>query len=516
MARRRTALRIATTLAVIMGGLSFLAPTPATAAPAVKPLLTGLLSREGPPPAGTEAVVRSYALRVHWKDLQPTAGSLVTTALDANLAAAAARGARVKLRVFAGVNSPDWAKQLGGPPVAMTDPFDGKIGSVPRFWTPEFGAAVYANLQTLLAARYDADPVVAEVVVSRCSAFYPEPFLRQTSNAENRAALLAAGYTMDADKACHRAQIDAHQVWAQTRSGLAFNPAQFVSATGAAVSDDAFTAEMMSYCRTRLGSRCVLENMSIRSPISSLDPNPAQPRYQRMYDAMAALGPPLAFQTAVEDRIGDCAATLDWAVTMRAAHVELPRDPAAAGCTTEVLAAADARLGRPTAPRRPAVAHAQPTGAVRVTWSAPATDAGSPVTGYRVLRSVAGRAELPAATLSATQLSWTDRPGRRTRVAYRVVAVSQAGPGPASDPRADHHPLIADRLRRSGPRCGGRRPRSAASRSSASQSSWCWPTRRTHQASASVRLRATPRRPGCRAPVARDWRRRVITGAATW
>lgn len=431
MARQRTALRIATVLAVMAGSLTFVAP-PATAAPAVKPLLTGLLSREGPPPAGLEAVVRSYALRVNWKDLQPTAGSLVTTALDADLAAAAARGARVKLRVFAGVNSPDWAKQLGGQPVAMIDPFDGKTGSVPRFWTPEFGAA-YANLQTMLAARYDANPVVAEVVVSRCSAFYPEPFLRQTSNADNRAALLAAGYTMDADKACHRAQVDAHQVWAQTHSGLAFNPAQFVSAAGAAVADDAFTAEMMSYCRSRLGSRCVLENMSIRSPISSLDPNPAQPRYQRMYDAMAAQGPPLAFQTAVEDRIGDCAATLDWAITMHAAHVELPRDPAAAGCTAEVLASADARLGRPTAPRRPAVAHAQPTGAVRFTWTAPTTDAGSPLTGYRILRSVAGRAELQVATLSATQLSWTDRPGRRTRVAYRVVAVNQAGPGPASD-----------------------------------------------------------------------------------
>lgn len=380
---RAVALRSLAAHAAVVTVLGLLAPAPPAAGRVVgavlddpappKPLLTGLLSREGPPPAALAGVVRSWAVKVAWRDLQPTSsGPLDTVALDEALAVARAAGTRIRLRVFAGAQAPAWAKELGGPPVTLTDPFDGKVATVPRFWTPEFGRA-YDDLQRQLAGRYDADPVVAEVVVSRCSAFYPEPFLRQTSVAANRTALLAAGYTVELDKACHREQVDAHRAWTTTRSGLAFNPAQLVSPTGAALTDDAFTVEMMTYCRTRLGSRCVLENMSIRSPISSLDQNPAQPRYQRMYDAMSAQGPPLAFQTAVEDRIGDCAATLDWAIARGAASVELPRDPAAAGCSPSTLAAADVRLtaAAPTPPLAGGgVAGASPSPEVRATPTA--------------------------------------------------------------------------------------------------------------------------------------------------
>jgi hypothetical protein len=64
-----------------------------------------------------------------------------------------------------------------------------------------------------------------------------------------------------------------------------------------------------------------------------------------MYRAMARQGGPLAFQTATPQRIGDCSATLDWAVAMGASYVELPHDTDAAGCTDADLAEADAELG---------------------------------------------------------------------------------------------------------------------------------------------------------------------------
>ena len=83
---------------------------------------------------------------------------------------------------------------------------------------------------------------------------------------------------------------------------------------------------MMAYCRYELGSRCVLENDSIRDPISGLNSN-----YAQMYAAMTGasgpidltiikglnvdvpLGAPLAFQTAVASKIGDFWGTLEWA-----------------------------------------------------------------------------------------------------------------------------------------------------------------------------------------------------------
>jgi hypothetical protein len=188
------------------------------------------------------------------------------------------------------VESPRWAKRLGGRPVHLRDPHDHQSGTVPRFWTAAFGTA-YADLHRRLAARYDADPVVAEVVVSRCTTFYAEPFIRQTSDRKSRRALLRAGYTEAADKRCHRQEIDTHQVWSRTRSGLALNPAQFLTRKGRRTVDDSFTIAMMRYCERKLGPRCVLENNSIRSPIASLDPDKRHPHYRRMSRAMSRHAP---------------------------------------------------------------------------------------------------------------------------------------------------------------------------------------------------------------------------------
>ena len=75
---------------------------------------------------------------------------------------------------------------------------------------------------------------------------------------------------------------------------------------------------MMQYCRQVLADRCVLENYSIRWP---LQPSP----YPSMYESIKRLGPPIAFQTAAEARIGDWQRTLDWAADVGASSVELNR-----------------------------------------------------------------------------------------------------------------------------------------------------------------------------------------------
>ena len=422
--------------ALLAGGLG---RVPVAQAAGIKPLLTGLVSRDAPAQPELAGVVRSSSVRILWKNLQPTSGDILnTSSIDKELEKTG--NARVRLRVFAGMHSPEWVKQLAGGPVAdFVDPVDVVAGQppktedIPRFWTPEVGAA-YANLQRLLAAKYDGDPRIAEVVISRCSAFYPEPFLRQASYDGNRAKLVDAGYTIAADRLCHEEQIEAHQVWTQTRSSLAVNPAQLVESADRHVVDMAFTTEMMTLCRSSLGERCVLANNSIRWPLSELDKDrPEEAYYQRMYEAMAKLGPPVAFQTSVGARIGDCRETLRWAAAFPAASVELPRDPTLFGCTQDVLTEIDAVLGRPTVARGLALALLDRGTKVKVTWRPPAVTAGSPVTAYRVLRAVGAKAPVQVAQVAASARAWTDKkPPRRTSVKYQVVAVNAAGPGPAT------------------------------------------------------------------------------------
>ena len=334
----RAVARALLTLAIVATVLGAAAQA-GTAAPGVKPLITGVVDRNGPPPPSRDHVVDAYVLQVTWSQLQPSRAALRHRVLDRALRVAKRTGARVKLRVLAGVHAPGWAKHLGGPPVRMRDPHDGSRGTVPRFWTRGFGTA-YADLQRRLAHRYDRNRRLAEVVISRCTTFYAEPFIRQTADLASRRALRRAGYTAARDRTCHRRQVTAHRVWRRTRSGLALNPAQLVTAGGGGTVDTGFTIAMMRHCRQSLGHRCVLENNSIRSPIASLGDE-----YRRMYAAMARISPALAFQTATAERMGSCPKTLAWAEDRGASYVEIPWNADEAGCTTQVLADFARRVG---------------------------------------------------------------------------------------------------------------------------------------------------------------------------
>lgn len=294
--------------------------------PSVKPQLRGLCDRQRIARSAYRNVVNCSVVKADWSALQPTAGGPIApnNVIDEAIAEADRLNAadpgldlRLKLRVYAGLAAPDWSKQLDGPPVTLKDPQTHEvIGTVPRFWTDRFGAA-YENLMEQLAARYDDTPVLLEVVVSRCTTQFAEPFLRQANDRDNRAAYEAAGYTVEQDKACHRTQLRTHaRLWQHTRSSVAFSPFQTFDG-GGVYQDEAFTERMMDYCRTELGSRCVLGNNTIRSPLPGGN-------YPAMYQKIAALGRPIYFQTATAAKIGDWRATLDWAVRQGAAMVELP------------------------------------------------------------------------------------------------------------------------------------------------------------------------------------------------
>lgn len=293
------------------------ATAPALPAPALKPVLGGLLDRNEAPPAEFRSAVDGFVVSVPWAVLQPAADAPLADGnpIDKAIAVAHAEGLKLKLRVTAGVDAPDWAKHLGGDPVEVAD-YYGRQGTVGRFWSEQFGAA-YRQLQRELAARYDDVPEVVQTQITRCTTMFAEPFLRQGRSPGTIRSLLEAGYSNLADEICQREQVDAHEVWRRTRSGLSFNPYQHVSGDGGVTPDETFTEEMMVYCRHVLEARCVLENHSIRTT--------GQGRcYQDMYEAMRVLGGAIGFQTAAPSRVGSLTGTLVWAVEQGASSVELP------------------------------------------------------------------------------------------------------------------------------------------------------------------------------------------------
>ena len=319
-------------LAAVLVSTALIAPTPATAAPAapvLKDQVRGLVDRTGPARKAFADVVDAFVIRVPWATIQPTAGGPlelgeITKVLDSS----EATGKAIRLRVTAGVEAPQWAKELDGPELPWFS--DGvQVGTIGAFWSDNFGAA-YADLQSKLQLAYDGNARIREVVVARCTTEFVEPYVRQAESlAQNAASLTRGGYTLERDKRCHREEIDAHQVWHQTRSYLAFNPYQALDrdTDGNWFSDvdPVFTNNMITYCRTSLGSACVLAN-------NSLDPDRPQ-RYLDMYQHMSDAGAPIAFQTATAPKVCNnedpCPdqkwnATLDLALTYGANSVELP------------------------------------------------------------------------------------------------------------------------------------------------------------------------------------------------
>jgi hypothetical protein len=294
----------------------------ATAIPSrdLKPMIHGLIDRNGPPARALATAVTAFVVNVTWAELQPTAyGPLATNnPIDGAITAARAfpGGMGVKIRLLTGIDSPAWVKQLDGGPVSVYSAADHTGGTIGRFWTADFGRA-YSDLWTRLAAKYDSIPEIREITASRCMTVFAETFLRDTSDPTTVANLLAAGFSVSADQSCIQQEIAVGTTWKRTRVGVAFNPYQEVLTGGAVRVDEAFTLSMMQFCRTTLAAQCVLENNSIRFP-------PLDNAYTDMYASMQSLGAPISFQTATATRIGDLSQTLAWAVTEGADAVELP------------------------------------------------------------------------------------------------------------------------------------------------------------------------------------------------
>lgn len=321
------------------------ASPPSTSAPPpsgpLKPLIAGLIDRQGAPTAPYLGVVKAYVVSVYWSDLEPDPDGPIASnnAIDQAIATVRSLDAShpglnmaLKLRIYGGIYAPAWAKSLGGAPISVENPQSGTSGTVGPFWTSQFGAA-WDGFQAKLSAAYSDVPEIQEVVIGgRCSTVFDEPFER---NRASLSAFQADGYTLTADEQCIQQEIEnATGIWPGTRIGMAFNPFQVMTGPPGAV-DESFTQQMMELCRSKLGPRCVLENDSIRYPVQS-------GTYAQMYATMKALGPPIAYQTSTMAKIGNLSQTLQWAAQQGASSVELPDGYAATMTAPDLQSAATA------------------------------------------------------------------------------------------------------------------------------------------------------------------------------
>ena len=280
---------------VDMGDISFY-NNPA-AAVAFPTLLNGDL---GPFPGLFGEIV----LNVTWAALQPTPesqldpSSLILSAIQAVQAYNQQHDTNlgIKLRVWGGFTAPDWAKNIDGPPIAVTDK-DGNAQTVGRFWTADYINA-WTNLQTQLAAAWDGNSLIRGISNTAGASETDEPFISLSSN--DIALLQAAGYTDAAQQLTLRAAIADYAQWSTTPLDYTMNLFHLYG-SGHTNPDANFTLAVLQQARSST-REVQAGNHALNSPWPSGDAF----IYSQM-QADAALDPaavPGSFQTASPDVLG--------------------------------------------------------------------------------------------------------------------------------------------------------------------------------------------------------------------
>ncbi len=309
--------------------------TPTTSG-AIKPLIVGLTDmgslqfHQSPTgiPDNSLTAIASYpgafqgkVINIAWAQLQPTPQSFDPTAIDQALSDIAAYNKLhptapllAKLRVFSNNNAPTWAKAMPGGPITIYSAHNMVYTDGPFWSTPYIQA--WRHLQSLLAARYDTNPLLAVVASASCSSVSDEPFILAL-NQPSITNLLAAGFTDAAYQSCLLGQNDDYADWKQTRIEETFNP-YFQIGNGKVTQDINVTIQAMRLCHDTLGARCILSNHGWILP--------NRPAAQPIYDEMRTLGSPISLQNYSPQTMQTTAngtAVLRAAISLGASSVEI-------------------------------------------------------------------------------------------------------------------------------------------------------------------------------------------------
>lgn len=263
-----------------------------------------------------------------WDVMQPAqGGALNTTQIDSALAQIQTYNANnpqhplgVKLRIYAGSSAPMWAQSIDGPPIPIQRNAGGcTSGNCPltigRVWDPNYIAA-WTAFQTLVAAKYDSNPLIRQVAVTSCTTQTDEPFVA-TSDKASKTAIDAAGYTDGAYQTCLTGAASAtgdYAAWKTTLIDYTFNTFTSMQVGGGV--SNAFTQSIMTTCKNSLGAQCIVDNHALMEPLNPGD--------SIVYSTMQTLGTTVNFQTQAPVPMGcQWTATIARGVQVGAVSIEV-------------------------------------------------------------------------------------------------------------------------------------------------------------------------------------------------
>lgn len=282
----------------------------------LKPMIRGLISQSGSPPAAVVPYLQGMVVLTTWASLQPTQSynqsltlvhpNPIDNVLKSIQKDPAKSHVMIRVRVFAGKDSPSWTMNLGGTAFRMNDftctatplPAGCNGGShtfsIPRWWGLGYQTA-YDRFQQALGAAYDGNPVVSEVASPRCMVVFAEPMVRPY-DAWSLTNLLNAGYTIPSDVAClEQEMISQATAWPHTHVTVNVNPYQAIfwkNGVPARSADALTTQTIIDYCRLQLGPQCFLANSEAGRPSAT----PGDPTYSYLYPMMVAGGVHTSYQ----------------------------------------------------------------------------------------------------------------------------------------------------------------------------------------------------------------------------
>ena len=303
----------------------------------LKPTCRGLMTRAGMPDS-TTAYVDAAVAHVEWRALESSDQVFDGpgwAAIDRMVSA----GYATRIRVYAGISSPDFVKRLGHTPVsaggidcsrtggiAVVNPQSGIAQCSSFFWTAP-ALDEYEELMAEVARRYEGAPEVREVVDSACMTVYAEPFFRAHGDFGSNQRLANAGLNLAVDRACHERAIRIHErYFPRTRTALAINSWDVIDPTDSDYHRVSWPEAhaFADWARSVMGSRLVLQNNGLGE---SDDCGAGTSVDTSVYCYLGSIAGPKGFQTETWERLGGATGlydALDNALSMGANFVELP------------------------------------------------------------------------------------------------------------------------------------------------------------------------------------------------
>jgi len=237
-------------------------------------------------------VYRGSTINEPWRTLEPKEGKFDFSSIDEGLRALAKYNslykktpAVAKIRVWSGTGAPDWLmKRTGGPYHVMGGHGPIDIGG---YWTAEYKKQ-WTALQTALAEKYDANPLVGEVGASSCSTMTDEAFIFPHDQVSQK-KMRENGFSDDAERTCLLTMMTDYDAWKLTPVDETFGP--FISSdTTPHVLDLSFSLKVMQVWREHFGGRGVISNHSVQDPITK--------GLQPIFEQLKEVGQPIEIQTA--------------------------------------------------------------------------------------------------------------------------------------------------------------------------------------------------------------------------